>query len=116
MRGVWTAYREGRFGTHAAPFLGYFFLLEDCDEVHAPVRNVEPYFEVDPVFKRASYARRYQILLERLVLERKYTASCLTLATDSKRTKVSHPTKDLAFRQFAAAAEAHARAFIGSEE
>lgn len=84
--------------------------------MHAPVRNVEPYFEVDPVFKRASYAKRYQILLERLVLERKYTASCLTLATDSKSTKVTHPTKDLAFRQLAVAAEAHARVFIESKE
>lgn len=113
---IWIAYREGRFGKHPAPFLGYFFLLEDCSEVHAPVRNVEPYFEVDPVFKRSSYAKRYQILLERLGLERKYTASCLTLATNAKATKITHPTKELAFRQFAAAAEAHARAFIESSK
>ncbi|MBI4728999.1 MAG: restriction endonuclease [Acidobacteria bacterium] len=113
---IWTAYREGRFGKHPAPLLGYFFLLEDCSEVHAPVRNVEPYFEVDPVFKHTSYAKRYQILLERLVLERKYTAACLTLATDSKPTTVTHPTKGLSFRQFAAAAEAHARAFGESEQ
>ncbi len=48
---VWTAYREGRFGHYKAPFLGYFFLLEDCPRVHVPVANAEPYFEVDPVFK-----------------------------------------------------------------
>lgn len=109
---IWTAYREGRFGKHQAPFLGYLFLLEDCDKVHAPVANVEPYFEVDPVFKDASYAKRYEVLCERLVLERKYTAACLALATNEQPTHVSFPNKVLGFGQFAAAAEAHARAFL----
>ena len=95
-----------------APFLGYFFLLEDCPKVHAPVRNAEPYFEVDPVFKGASYAKRYEVLCERLVLERKYSAACLTLATKASPTAVSFPAETLAFRQFAAAVEAHARRFI----
>jgi hypothetical protein len=31
---LWTAYREGRLGSGPAPFLGYFFLLEDHAEVH----------------------------------------------------------------------------------
>ena len=30
---IWVAYREGRFAKSPAPFLGYFFLLEDCDRV-----------------------------------------------------------------------------------
>lgn len=109
---IWTAYREGRFGKHQAPFLGYFFLLEDCEKVHAPVSNFEPYFAVDPVFKGASYAKRYEVLCERLVLERKYSAACLTLATKDSPTAVTFPAVTLAFRQFAAAAEAHARSFI----
>ena len=109
---IWTAYREGRFGKHQAPFLGYFFLLEDCAKVHAPVRNSEPYFDVDPVFKGASYAKRYEVLCERLMLERKYSAACLTLATKNSPTSVTFPAPTLAFRQFAAAAEAHARSFI----
>jgi len=111
---IWTAYREGRFGHHPHPFLGYFFLLEDCTQVHAPVSNREPYFEVDPVFKGASYARRYEVLCQRLVLERKYTAACLTLATKDHPSQISHPTGPLGFRQFAAAAEAHARAFVNA--
>lgn len=97
------------------PFLGYFFLLEDCPKVHAPVKNVEPYFEVDPIFKGASYAKRYEVLCERLVLERKYTAACLTLATKAKATQVSFPNPALAFKQFAASAEAHAIAFLHSQ-
>lgn len=111
---IWTAYREGRFGHHPPPFLGYFFLLEDCPRVHAPVTNAEPYFKVDPVFEGASYVKRYQVLCERLVLERKYNAACLTVATKSSPTAVSFPADQLNFRGFAAAAEAHARAFINA--
>jgi hypothetical protein len=111
---VWTAYREGRFGTCPAPFLGYFFLLEDCERVHAPVGAAEPCFPVDPVFKGASYARRYQVLCERLILERKYTAACLTLATKEVPTRVSFPADALSFRHFAAAIDARARAFVNT--
>ena len=111
---IWTAYREGRFGGHPAPFIGYFFLLEDCARVHAPVSNSEPYFPVDPIFKGASYARRYEVLCQRLVLERKYTASCFTLATNDHPTQVNFPTDTLNFRQFAAAADAYVRAFVNS--
>lgn len=112
---IWTAYREGRFGGHPAPFLGYFFLLEDCGRVHFPVANVEPYFAVDPVFRGASYARRYEILCQRLVLERKYTGACLTLATNKSPTEVTFPADPLNFRRFAAAIDAHARAFVNSD-
>jgi Restriction endonuclease XhoI len=109
---IWTAYREGRFGRHQAPFLGYFFLLEDCARVHAPVANAEPYFEVDPVFRSASYAKRYEVLCHRLVLERKYTGACLTLGTKDTPTRISFPSDTLSFRRFAAAVDAHARAFV----
>jgi hypothetical protein len=111
---LWTAYREGRFGRHQAPMLGYFFLLEDCPRVHAPVSNGEPYFKVDPVFTDSSYARRYAVLCERLVLERKYTAACLTLATKGRPATVSFPAASVNFRQFAAAVDAHARAFVNA--
>ena len=113
---VWTAYREGRFGKHHAPFLGYFFLLEDCAKVQVPVKNSEPYFEVDPIFKGASYAKRYKVLCERLVLERKYTSACLALGTKASPTKVTFPAATLNFRQFAAAIDAHAQSFINGRE
>jgi hypothetical protein len=111
---IWVAYREGRFGEAPAPFLGYFFLLEDCPAVHSPVANAEPYFKVDPVFVGASYARRYQVLCERLLLERLYNACCLTLAIKpvaSEATTISHPSPSLSFGRFAAAVDAHARLF-----
>jgi len=112
---IWTAYREGRFGHYPPPFLGYFFLLEDCPRVHAPVSNTEPYFKVDPVFNRASYAKRYEILCERLELERKYSATCLAMATNSNPTAISFPSPHLSFRYFAASIEAHARAYVATK-
>lgn len=111
---IWTAYREGRFGDSPAPFLGYFFLLEDCPKVHTPVANVEPYFKVDPVFAEASYARRYQVLCERLVLERLYNAACLTFSTraaSGERSIIRHPSATLGFSRFAASITAHAHLF-----
>lgn len=106
---IWTAFREGRLGT-MRPFLGYFFLLEDNPEVHAPKSNKEPYFAIDPIFKGASYSQRYAILCQRLVLERLYDATCLTLATKSAETKVSFPLPEVSFERFAAQLQGHAMA------
>ncbi len=99
---IWTAFRAGLLGTGPRPFLGYFFLLEDCDKIHKPVSVLEPHFSVDPEFKGASYGKRYELLCRRLVLERHYEAACLTLSTNDEKTKVSHPATDLTFDRFAA--------------
>lgn len=129
---IWTAYREGRFGAGVpAPFLGYLFLLEDRVNVKKPVRNKEPYFQVDPVFrgtqgapskdgavkfKGVTYAERYEILCRRLVLERIYNASCFLMATNAKSTVISQPALDLTFARFAAALRGHAVTFLGSQK
>jgi hypothetical protein len=111
---IWTAYREGRLGTGPRPFLGYFFLLEDCDAVKRPVKNAEPYFKVDPAFERASYNKRYELLLRRMVMERLYDAACLTCATKGANTLISHPAEDLSFKRFVAALQGAAVAFTRS--
>jgi hypothetical protein len=111
---IWVAYREGRFGEAPAPFLGYFFLLEDCDRVKTPVRNKEPYFNVDPVFDQASYSKRYELLCRRLVLERVYSSACLIMATNSRKTKITQPTEDLNFHRFVAALRGHVVTFLGT--
>lgn len=115
---LWVAFREGRFQDSRAPFLGYFFLLEDFPKVRRPVGNKEPYFPVDPVFKGASYTDRYEILCKRLMLERLYTAVCLTLATrptaERQQTEISHPSPDVAFQRFVAALEGHVNTFLKS--
>lgn len=111
---IWVAYREGRFGKTPAPFLGYFFLLEDCERVSSPVRNAEPYFKVDPVFEKASYSKRYEILCRRLVRERVYSAACLVMATNSPKSRISQPAEDLKFQRFVAALRGHVVAFLGT--
>lgn len=111
---IWTAYREGRFGTGPRPFLGYFFLLEDCEKVHKPVKSVEPYFKVDPIFQNASYRKRYEIFCRRLVLERIYDAASLTLSTKSPETQISCPAEDIAFQRFVAELQGNAYRFVRS--
>lgn len=111
---IWVAYREGRFGKYPAPFLGYFFLLEDCSRVRTPVRNKEPYFEVDPVFDGAPYRKRYELLCRRLMLERVYNAACLVMATNAARTRITQPAEDLSFKRFVAALRGHVITFLES--
>lgn len=112
---LWAAYREGAFKPSARPWLGYLFLLEQSDRSMSPVKVREPHFRVFEEFRDASYARRYEILLTKLVRERLYDAACLLLS-DRKRGKSGafrEPVAELAFEKFAssllARAIAHAR-------
>ncbi len=110
---LWTAFREGWMGTSAPrPILGYFFLLEDCPAVHTPVRNTEPFFPVDPDLKGVSYAKRYEMFCRRLVSERLYDVSCLTLSKATAPHDARYPSPDLTFRRFAAELDAAARRFV----
>lgn len=63
------------------PFLGWLMLLEECPGSMTPVRCDEPHYPVFPEFRGASYARRYQILCERLVERRLYGAAALVAST-----------------------------------
>ncbi|NNN20967.1 MAG: restriction endonuclease [Acidimicrobiales bacterium] len=56
---IWKAFHDGRFGLQPAPFVGYFFLLEDCPRVHEGIAFGEPHFSVDPALRGVSYAKRY---------------------------------------------------------
>ena len=58
---LWTAFREGAFNQSAQPFLGYFFMLEDCPASRSSVRIKEPHFKVFPEFLGSSYAKRYEL-------------------------------------------------------
>lgn len=112
---IWTAYREGRFGNAPRPLLGYLFLLRDEPRVLQPVANKEPHFEVDPIFKGASYAKRAEILCRRLVLERLYDTACLLLSTNEEPTKITEPAEDLTFQRFVAALRGYVVTFLGSQ-
>ena len=73
---LWAAFREGAFAPSAKPWLGYLMLLEDSPGSTTPVRLREPHFQVFPDFRDASYAKRYEILLTKMVRERLYDAAC----------------------------------------
>jgi hypothetical protein len=104
---IWTAYREGRFGT-TRPWLGYMFLLEEASGSTKPVSVAEPYFEVDPEFSGASYKKRYEILCRRLVLERLYDAACFVTSSADPETPIREPVPELGFAAFVAGIRARA--------
>lgn len=79
---LWTAYRDGALGAEPQPFLGWLMVVEDADESRAPVRNDQPHFPVFPEFNGASYLKRYDLLCQKLVKEKLYSATAL-LATPS---------------------------------
>lgn len=113
---LWTAYQEGRFGTGPPPFLGYFFLLGTHESLSTERKKFkEPHFTVDPVFTRASYAKRYEILFQRLVRERVYNSVCFIMATDGQDSEVVQPVEELSFRRFVAAIRGHVATFLGSQ-
>jgi len=99
---LWAAYREGAFKPSARPWLGYLMLLEQAPESMRPVRAQEPHFKVFPEFKNASYAKRYEILLTKLVRERLYDSTCFLLsdATAGLRGKYIEPAVELNFKKF----------------
>lgn len=74
---LWTAYREGAFGKHPRPFVGWIMLVEDAPPSRTAVRDSSPHFPVFPEFQGASYLKRYDILCQRLVQEQLYTSASL---------------------------------------
>ena len=76
----WAAFREGAFRGSPKPWLGYVMVLEDATGSTRPVSAVEPHFPVFDEFREASYAKRYEILLTKMVRERLYDAASLILS------------------------------------
>lgn len=107
---IWAAYREGAFKPSARPWLGYLMLLEEAPGSLAPVRAREPHFKVFPEFKEASYAKRYEILLTKLVRERLYDAACFLMSNAKGGPKglYSEPAAELNFETFVASLVAKA--------
>jgi hypothetical protein len=115
---IWAAYREGAFKPSARPWLGYLMLLEEAPGSLNPVRAREPHFKVFPEFKEASYAKRYEILLTKLVRERLYDAACFLMsnASDGPQGTYREPAAELGFQNFVASLMAKAIAVAKSEE
>src|SRR5579863_6093778 len=107
---IWASYREGAFKPSARPWLGYLMLLEETTASLSPIRAREPHFKVFPEFKNASYAKRYEILLTKLMRERLYDSSCFLLsdAKNGLRGKYKEPEPELNFEKFMASLLARA--------
>ena len=99
---LWAAYREGAFQLFARPWLGYLMLLEEAPGSVAPVRSREPHFDVFPEFENASYAKRYEVLLTKLVRERLYDAACFLMSSAAAgvRGVYREPAPELSFENF----------------
>jgi hypothetical protein len=114
----WAAFREGAFRESPKPWLGYLMLLEDADGSTRPVSVVEPHFPVFEEFREASYAKRYQILLTKMVRERLYDAASLILSpSDAGRNGAfSEPSPELSFANFAESLVARAIAYSRTQK
>lgn len=111
---LWTAYREHAYLDSPQPFLGYFFMLEDCTASNRPVSIQEPHFKVFPEFRGVSYMRRYELFCRKLVLERHYTASAFITSSSHEGLKgiFKTPADDLSIERFAKILIAHVTTFV----
>lgn len=78
---LWTAFREGAFGSSPRPFVGWIMLVEDAPASCSPVRDVSPHFPTLQEFNGASYVDRYNILCKKLVRESLYSAATVLVST-----------------------------------
>jgi hypothetical protein len=106
---LWTAYRDGAFAGSPRPWLGYLFLLEDCERSRSPVSVSEPHFPVFPEFQGASYAKRYELLCRKLIRERHYTAAAFLTSPKEEGLRGAYrdTSEELSFADFAASLVGH---------
>ena len=78
---IWTAYREGVFALSQRPWLGYVMVLEEAAGSTSPVSVKEPHFPVLDEFRDASYAKRYEIMMTKLLRERLYDGAALLMTS-----------------------------------
>ncbi|MFO0808820.1 MAG: PaeR7I family type II restriction endonuclease [Gemmataceae bacterium] len=99
---LWAAYEEGAFKPSERPWLGYLMLMEDAPSSNAPVRVKQPHFPAFPEFQGVSYAKRYELLLTKLVRSRLYDAACLLMSPREAGSdgEYSEPAAELSFRIF----------------
>jgi hypothetical protein len=111
---LWTAFRDRAFLNSPQPFIGYFFMLDDCEASRRAVTVQEPHFQVFPEFRGASYMRRYELFCRKLVLERHYTSSAFITSSSKTGLKgeFNTPAEDLSLERFAKMLTAHIAALV----
>ena len=114
----WAAYREGIFKPSQKPWLGYLFMLEEQPgSVRATKRIALKPYAVDEAFQERSYAKRYELVCERLLRDRLYDAACFftSNADTGKRGEFKEPNEELSIRNFAISLHARAAAFARAQ-
>jgi len=110
----WAAYREGAFKPSQKPWLGYMFMLEETPTSVRPTKRIAltPY-RVDEAFQERSYAKRYELVCERLVRDRLYDAACFFTSNtvSGRRGGYNEPNTELSIKNFAISLHARAAAF-----
>jgi hypothetical protein len=116
----WAAYREGIFKPSQRPWLGYLLMLEERDASLRPTKEIvlRPY-EVDEAFQKRSYAKRYELVCQRLVRDRLYDSACFftSNAITGKKGHYKEPSEELSIKNFAISLHSRAAAFakMGAE-
>lgn len=115
---IWTAYREGVFGIQNVPWLGYFFVLEDCDCSSAPVKVRSPHFSVLEEFLDASYKKRYELFCSKLLLERQYSAACFITTSINEAGNIAFccPNEALSYKAFIKSLTAYTAVYADMKE
>jgi hypothetical protein len=87
-------------------------VLEEAARSLAPVAVKEPHFAVFPEFREASYARRYEIMLTKLVRERLYDNAALLLSSRASVETGAYrqPSTELSFESLLDSLRARAMA------
>jgi hypothetical protein len=110
----WAAYREGAFKPSQKPWLGYLLMLEETPTSMRPTQRLalKPY-KMDEAFQERSYAKRYELVCERLVRDRLYDAACFftSNADAGRRGEYREPNTELSIQNFAISLHARAGAF-----
>lgn len=115
---IWTAYREGAFTLSQRPWLGYVMVLEEVARSLNPVGVKEPHFPVFSEFRDASYAKRYEILMTKLLRERLYDSAALLLSNHGSAEDGSYrqPSTELSIENLLASLKARAMAIPGASK
>ncbi len=102
---LWRAYEDGQLGV-VRPWLGFVFVIEHTVGSTTNVRDQgNAVCPTDPIFDDSTYTDRYAILLDRLVRERLYDATCL-ISTAKGGSIHSEPVAQLSTKNLTAAISA----------
>ncbi len=113
-----TAFREGAFGNHGVrPWAGWVMLLEDCDKSNECVGVAEPHFEVFGEYRDASYMKRYELLLRKLVREKLYDSAAFLVATErgGPNGNFREPSDDLTMKKFLGGLAGHIGGYLAGK-